>query len=93
MALQKSISKFGVDFPTAYFKITGFVMNETGTSEAGKLYTGDIGMMCYTDSTKQYPLGNVQIPQRVNFLEAGGTITGMYDYVKTLPDMADATDI
>ena len=85
MALTKSISKTALGqelaFPNAYIKISTLFGNKTELLISVETYTEKGGEL----------LSNIQYSMGVN-LEGKNFISQGYEYLKTLPEFADAVD-
>ena len=82
MALQLSTDKFGVTFATAYHKV-----ENTSVSKAGVIILVNV-----------YNVANGEIMDSSNFTmdydaNGGEPLTQAYNYLKTLPEYAGATDV
>ena len=96
MALIYSTSKFGVDFTEAYIRVKKISFSVTTDSEGVKTRVGEAIVYIYPDKDTRLAEGEKLKVERVSItltaLDDNNSIKQVYDYLKTLPEYAGATD-
>jgi len=92
MALTTTMTLGNIPLPTAYSKITGVNIRESGSNETGKLYSVELLVNDFTDDTKEYSF------QQRNFQfndvqVTTFTVGGMYDLLKTKEEFSESIDL
>ena len=94
MALKKEHIENGTVYPNAYFKINGFNLHEDKEVDNVKQYYAQVEVEMFTDTTKNYSLGMVQLNMpRQDFGENDITLASMYTWLKGLPCFEGATNV
>ncbi len=92
MALSIQDTLGNIELPTAYVKITGVQITETGSNESGKLYQVNVVVNFFSDSTKEFSYK--QLSFVFNDVQTSSfTVGGMYDLLKTKEEFSSALDI
>ena len=94
MALQKPTSKYGFDFPNAYYKIESETYTEGRIDNGTKYYICNLTVKCYSDNTKTTVLedGVALGAMRQDFTESEKNLSAHYEWLKTLNMFEGAID-
>lgn len=97
MALIYVKNKFDVDFETAYVRVKKISFSMGVDSQGMKTRSGEAIVFIYPDKESRIAEGETLDVKRVNlnfknFDDDGNCIKQVYDYLKTLPEFADASD-